>query len=141
MAVYYFDEDVKTTKIKKRKLNAWIKSCVSDYDKRVGDINYIFCSDEYLKEINIKYLDHHYFTDVITFNNNIDDIVSGDIYISIDRVAENADDYNVKFINELHRVMIHGVLHLLGFNDKTEDEQKEMRAMENLYLGKLDEIE
>lgn len=137
MAIYYFEEDIDSITLKKRDLNKWFKNCIFDFKFQVGDINYIFCSDNYLHQINVKYLNHDYFTDVITFNNNMDDIISGDIYISVDRISENAELYNTTFYDELYRVMIHGLLHLLGFNDKTNKQQIEMRRMEDLYLSKF----
>ncbi len=139
MAIYYFEENISSLNLKKRFLNSWIKECILSYSKKVGDINFIFCSDEYLKEINIEYLNHHYFTDVITFNSNEGDILSGDIYISVERVKENAQIYSVDFMNELYRVMIHGVLHLVGFNDKTDEESTQMRLQEDFCLSKLKE--
>lgn len=137
MAIYYFEEDIDSITLKKRDLNKWFKNCIFDFKFQVGDINYIFCSDNYLHQINVKYLNHDYFTDVITFNNNMDDIISGDIYISVDRISENAELYSTTFYDELYRVMIHGLLHLLGFNDKTNKQQIEMRRMEDLYLSKF----
>ena len=104
-------------------------------DKTTGDLSVIFCDDEYLKRINVKYLGHDYYTDIITFDYSEKNLVSGDLFISIDRVDENARLNNVDFINELYRVIIHGVLHLCGYNDKTLKEKKEIRAKEDYFLS------
>jgi len=103
--------------------------------KVLGDISIIFVSDSYLLEINQKYLNHDYYTDIITFDYCEMNIISGDLFISVDRVQENADTYNVGFLTELHRVMIHGVLHLCGYKDKSDDEKRLMRELENKYLN------
>ena len=103
--------------------------------KELGDISIIFVSDQYLLEMNQKYLNHDYFTDIITFDYCEDNVISGDLFISIDRVKENADSFNVDELTEIHRVMIHGVLHLCGYKDKTEEEEKNMRLLENKYLN------
>ena len=102
--------------------------------KILGDISIIFVSDSYLLEMNQKYLNHDYYTDIITFDYCEMNIVSGDLFISVDRVQENADTFNVDFLTELHRVMIHGVLHLCGYKDKSDDEERLMRELENKYL-------
>ncbi len=107
---------------------------IENENKKEGEINFIFCSDNYLLDMNKTYLKHDYFTDVITFDYCENEILSGDIFISIDRIKENAKLYNVSFNQELHRVMIHGLLHLVGYNDKTDEEQKEMTDKENEYL-------
>ena len=103
--------------------------------KVLGDISIIFVTDSYLLEMNQKYLNHDYYTDIITFDYCEMNIVSGDLFISIDRVQENADTFNVDLLTELHRVMIHGVLHLCGYKDKTIDEERLMRDLENKYLN------
>ena len=103
--------------------------------KELGDISIIFVSDQYLLEMNQKYLNHDYFTDIITFDYCEHNIISGDLFISVDRVKENADSFNVDELTEIHRVMIHGVLHLCGYKDKTEEEEKNMRILENKYLN------
>lgn len=114
--------------------NNWISSVINKNNKILGDITYIFCSDDYLLNINKQYLNHDYFTDIITFNYCERDVVSGDIFISIDTVRSNSETYEVSFLNELYRVIIHGILHLLGYNDKTDEEQDEMTRQENLSL-------
>jgi rRNA maturation RNase YbeY len=103
--------------------------------KELGDISIIFVSDQYLLEMNQKYLNHDYFTDIITFDYCEDNVISGDLFISVDRVKENADSFNVDELTEIHRVMIHGVLHLCGYKDKTEEEENNMRLLENKYLN------
>ena len=118
-------------------LQRWIKKVITSENKEMGEINYIFCSDEYLLERNIKYLDHDTLTDIITFNYCKGKIITSDIMISIDRVKENSTIFDNSFSEELHRVMIHGILHLIGYDDKTEKEKILMREKENFYLKKL----
>jgi len=118
-------------------LKRWIKKVIASENKEMGEINYIFCSDEYLLERNIKYLDHDTLTDIITFNYCKGKIITSDIMISIDRVKENSTIFDNSFSEELHRVMIHGILHLIGYDDKTEKEKILMREKENFYLKKL----
>lgn len=127
------DFDLPNTK----KTKDWVINAITNEQKQVGDINYIFCSDEYLHKINLKYLNHDTYTDIITFNYCEDKVVSSDIFISIDRVRENAINYKKSFINELHRVIIHGILHLVGYNDKSHSEQKQMTSREDFYLSLL----
>ncbi len=108
----------------------WISKVISSEIKNEGDINYIFCDDDYLIEINQQYLNHDTLTDIISFDYSIGNELHGDIFISVERVRENAIDFNVSFEDELKRVMIHGILHYCGYKDKTEDEEKVMRAKE-----------
>ncbi|MDF1671994.1 MAG: rRNA maturation RNase YbeY [Vicingaceae bacterium] len=115
----------------------WIHKTILSENKVLGEISYIFCSDDFLHKINLEHLDHDTYTDIITFNYCEKDILNSDIFISIDRVKENAKTYNVDFINELHRVIVHGVLHLVGYNDKTDEQQEEMTAKEDFYLSLL----
>lgn len=115
-------------------ISKWVDDIINLHNKLSGDISIIFCSDEYLLKINSQYLEHNYFTDVITFDYTDSNVVSGDIFISIDRVQENAKTYSISFINELLRVIIHGVLHLLGFNDKSESEKIIMTSKEDECL-------
>ena len=117
-----------------------VNQCITANSKRTGDINYIFCSDEYLRQINIEYLNHDYYTDIITFNYNDDSLVSGDIYISLERVRDNAEEFEVSFHTELQRVVIHGVLHLIGFNDHTDDDKVKMRAAEDESIALYNKI-
>ena len=113
------------------KTSEWIQNIVQQEDKKLGEINYIFCDDEYLHKINVEFLNHDTYTDIISFDYTMGRTISGDIYISVDRVIENAKSFGVSFQNELHRVMIHGVLHYLGWKDKTETEKTAMRNKEN----------
>ena len=138
--INYFNEDTKIPKFQRRLYSNWIKSIVNKYGYKLGEINYIFCSDKYILEINRQYLNHDYFTDIITFNYNNDKLISSDIYISIDTVAKNAEYYHVNFEIELNRVMIHGILHLLGFDDKSEDEKIVMRKKEDEALDFLSSL-
>jgi rRNA maturation RNase YbeY len=103
--------------------------------KRLGELSFVFCSDSYLLEINKQYLKHNYYTDIITFDLSVEPtLIAGEIYISVDRVKDNAQNFNASFKEELHRVIFHGVLHLCGYKDKTEDEERRMRKMEDKYL-------
>ncbi len=138
--IQYIAQDVKMPEIKKRQLNNWIKSVATKYDKSVGELAFVFCSDEALLQINIKYLNHDYYTDIITFDYGHEKLISGDIFISVETVKSNAELFNVSFQNELHRVMIHGVLHLCGFDDASSDERKEMQTKENAALKELDKL-
>ena len=121
----------------KRLFTAWIKNAIAECNKKAGDIAFVFMSDDELLEMNRKYLKHNTLTDIITFNYNENEVISGDICISIERVKENAASFNVDVITELKRVMIHGVLHLLGYNDKSDKESAQMRSQEDFYLTKL----
>jgi probable rRNA maturation factor len=118
----------------------WIEACIQQEGKECGDINYIFCTDEYLWEKNVQFLDHDTYTDIITFDYCEGNLVQGDLFISVERVQENAQAFEVSFETELDRVMIHGVLHLIGYKDKSEEEEKEMREKENLYLQLLSQL-
>ncbi len=118
-------------------LEPWIKTVITKENKTLGELNYIFCTDEYLLEKNQTFLNHNTYTDIITFDYSEENQISGDIFISIERVKENARKFAVEFETELKRVMIHGVLHLIGYKDKSEDEQKLMREKENFYLEKI----
>ena len=118
-------------------LEDWVDKIVDNHGFTIGEINYIFCDDAYLHKLNVDFLHHDTLTDVISFDNTIGKLISGDIYISIERVADNAKDYNVSFDEELHRVMVHGVLHYIGFKDKTVLEKKQMTAAEDEALSLL----
>lgn len=134
-------EKVDFTYPDEEKLKRWITYSAALEGSQVGDINIIFTNDELLYDINKIYLNHDYYTDVITFPFNEPGIISGDIYISIDRVKENAKLYgDGDFMNELNRVIIHGILHLLGYDDHTKEEQQTMRLKEDSYLAKLKEL-
>ena len=116
-------------------VSQWISNCIAAELKTKGELNYIFCDDKYLLEKNIKYLKHNSLTDIISFDYTIGNLLSGDIFISIERVIENAKDFKVDFNEELHRVMIHGVLHFCGYKDKTIEEKTLMRSKEDYYLS------
>ncbi|GJQ03753.1 rRNA maturation RNase YbeY [Capnocytophaga canimorsus] len=109
---------------------AWIEKIIASEEKELGELNYIFCDDNYLHQINVQYLDHDTLTDIITFDYTQEQIISGDIFISVERVADNAKDFNVDFQTELLRVMAHGVLHLCGYKDKSDAESNQMRSKE-----------
>ncbi|TWP29288.1 rRNA maturation RNase YbeY [Apibacter muscae] len=119
----------------KQKIRNWLNKAISMENHVVGNINYIFCSDEQLLEINIKYLDHDYYTDIITFDYKENNRVSGDLYLSTDRIIDNAKLNNISFDEEIIRVLIHGILHIIGYNDKSPNESKLMRAKENFYIN------
>ena len=116
----------------------WLKKSVNSLGFTIGELSFIFCSDEYIKKINIKYLSHHFFTDVITFDYSKEKLLFGDVYISIERVKENSKTYKTSFNEEMFRVIIHGVLHLCGFDDKTKEEKSLMRSKENDFLSSID---
>ena len=113
----------------------WLTNSVNSLDYSIGELSFVFCSDDYLRKLNIKHLNQDYFTDVITFDYSKDMSLIGDVFISTERVKENAKLFNVSFNEELFRVIIHGVLHLCGFNDKTKEEKAEMRSKENNFLS------
>ncbi len=117
-------------------ISKWLQQVIQDENKQLGELNYIFCDDEYLHKMNVQFLDHDTLTDVISFDYTQGIIISGDVYISTERVVENSKDFEVSFNDELHRVMVHGLLHYCGYKDKSEDDQLLMRAKENYYLEK-----
>ena len=132
--IRYYCEDISFT-LKGRALNnKWLRMVAASEISKLGDINIIFCSDNYILDVNMKYLQHDYFTDIITFDYCEDNILSGDLFISIDSVRENALFYGAEFEEELNRVMVHGILHLIGYDDHTDEEVKVMRSKENYYL-------
>ena len=116
-------------------ISNWISDVIISEDKKLGEINYIFCDDEYLLQINQEHLQHDYYTDIISFDYTIGNEISGDMFISIERVKENAVDFNVSFEDELRRVMVHGVLHYCGYKDKTESDELLMRSKEDEKLA------
>ena len=124
--------------IKKRETTNWIKSVAALHNKKIGEVGYIFCSDEKILEVNRQYLQHDYYTDIITFDFEEEDLVSGEIYISLDTVKSNSEQFNTDYNEELHRVIIHGILHLCGINDKTDKEQEYMTECENQALQLLE---
>ena len=115
-------------------LRNWIKYTIRNENKELGNISYIFCSDEYLWNMNRQYLNHDYYTDIITFDYVKDDIISGDLFISYDRILDNAEKFKVLRETELLRVMIHGVLHLIGYDDVTDELEKEIHKKEDFYI-------
>ncbi|MEX0982281.1 MAG: rRNA maturation RNase YbeY [Bacteroidales bacterium] len=139
MPVYFHSEKTGFLLKNKKLYRQWIDEVVNDYSKSIGNLNFIFTTNDYLLEINKQFLNHNHFTDVITFSYNDKDIVSGDIFVSIDQVKLNSIEHKESFINELSRIMIHGVLHLLGFNDDSREEMKKMRMMETASLNRLKE--
>ena len=118
----------------KSNISKWVSNAIEEENCKEGEINYIFCSDDYLHQLNVDYLDHDTLTDIISFDYSVGKELHGDIYISVERVRDNADDFNVSFGSELSRVMVHGVLHYCGYKDKTDSEKKEMRLKEDFYL-------
>ncbi|MBK6729773.1 MAG: rRNA maturation RNase YbeY [Bacteroidetes bacterium] len=138
MPIIVFNEIYPGFQLKnKTKVKAWILEVISKHGKSCKELQFFFCDDEFLLALNQEYLKHNTFTDIITFNYNQGNTISGEIYISIDRVIENATNYEKSFINELCRVIIHGILHLLGFNDITEDEQQYIKQKEDSMLELL----
>lgn len=137
MAISFFAEAVSLPLKNRKRIRSWIDSVISAESKKTGDVNFIFCSDEYLLEVNRTHLNHDYYTDIITFDYCEDEHISGDLFISIDRVRDNAKELKQTTSTELHRVMVHGVLHLIGYGDKTPDDVKEMRSKEDYYLTLL----
>ncbi len=134
MAIIYQSDDIKFPQIKRREISNWIKSVAASYNKKIGDVAYIFCSDEKILEINIQYLNHDYYTDIITFDYSEEDIISGDLFISVDTVRSNAEKFGTDYMEELRRVIIHGILHLCGLKDKSAKDAKVMREKENEAL-------
>jgi len=136
-SIAFFEEDINYKLKSKTLLRQWINDTILAEGYKLSELTYIFCSDAYLLNINQQYLDHDTYTDIITFDNSErDDVVLGDIFISIERIRENAAKYNVPETDELHRVIIHGVLHLLGYTDKSTANKQKMTEKEDFYLGK-----
>jgi rRNA maturation RNase YbeY len=140
-ALNFFEEDI-TYKLKhKNQVRRWIIETIAAEGFRLKELNYIFCSDNYLLQINRQYLNHDTYTDIVTFDNSADEkSISGDIFISIDRIRENAAKFNVTEVDELHRVMVHGALHLLGYGDKKPSDKKIMTEKEDFYLNLMKRI-
>lgn len=140
--INFFTEDISFHLKHKTKIRQWIRKVVLSKGAKLSEINYIFCSDEFLKSVNIEYLQHDYYTDIITFDNSEEEEqLEGDIYISIDRIKENSREFAKSFEEELYRVMIHGVLHLLGYGDKTPEEASLMREEEERALSIFPSVE
>ncbi|MEO5602924.1 MAG: rRNA maturation RNase YbeY [Cyclobacteriaceae bacterium] len=135
-SINFFNQDIHFNLAEKRKTSQWIKAVIKKENKSLVNLNYIFCSDQYLLEINQQYLNHAVLTDIITFDNSSEkEVIEGDVFISIDRVKDNALSLKVNFDEEVHRVLIHGVLHLSGYSDKTSAEKAQMRIKEDAYLS------
>lgn len=133
--ITYNAEGVKMPKIKKREVTAWIKAVAATYDRKVGEVGYLFVDDEKILEVNNEYLGHNYYTDIITFDYDKDNIINGDLVISLDTVRSNAQLFGKDYEEELYRVIIHGILHLCGVNDKGPGEREIMEAAENKALS------
>lgn len=138
--ITYQTEGTNMPHINKRKLNAWIKAVAETYGKQIADIAYIFCSDEKILEVNRQYLQHDYYTDIITFDYCEGNRLSGDLFISLDTIASNATQFGTTYEEELHRVIIHGILHLCGIDDKGPGEREIMEAAENKALDLLNQL-
>jgi len=133
--ISYQTDGVKMPAIKRKENSAWVKAVAASYGKKVGEIAYIFCSDDKILEVNRQYLQHDYYTDIITFDYCEGDTISGDLFISLDTVRTNAEQVGATYDEELHRVIIHGILHLCGINDKGPGEREIMEAAENKALS------
>jgi len=132
--------NVKLPAISRRETTAWVRDVARSYGKRVGEVAYVFCNDDKILEINRKYLQHDYYTDIITFDYSENDLLNGDLFISLDTVRTNAEQFGKPYDEELHRVIIHGILHLCGLNDKGEGERATMEAAEDRALNRLAEM-
>lgn len=137
MAINFFSEGIGFKPKQILKIKSWLKDVATEEGYQVGTLNYVFCNDEYILETNRQYLQHDYYTDIITFDNTENCKISGDLVISIDTVMSNAELIGVDFNQELCRVIVHGVLHLCGYKDKSEDEERLMRDKENSFLSKF----
>jgi metalloprotein, YbeY/UPF0054 family len=135
--ITYNSENIKMPRLKRRETSVWIETVAAIYDRRIGEIGYMFVDDEKILEINREYLGHDYYTDVITFDYDESDVLNGDIVISVDTVRSNAEQFGKSFDDELHRVIIHGILHLCGINDKGPGERELMEAAEDRALTLL----
>ena len=138
--ISYFLEDTNFKFNTRRWTSRWLKSVAEIENRSIGEINIIFCSDPYILDLNIKSLNHHFFTDIITFDYCEGDILSGDLYISVDTVRANAEFYNTDFDNELYRVIVHGLLHLIGYDDHSDEDIAVMRSKEDFCLNLLQNI-
>lgn len=133
--ITYQTDGIKMPAIKKRETTAWIRRVAASYGKKVGDVGYIFCNDERILEVNREYLQHDYYTDIITFDYTEGNTIGGDLFISLDTVKTNSEQFGTEYNEELHRTIIHGILHLCGINDKGPGEREIMEAAENRALG------
>jgi rRNA maturation RNase YbeY len=139
MSITYYTENSPAPPIKRRVVNQWVSSVAAIYKKKIGKIMYIFCSEEQILEINKQYLEHDYYTDIITFDYSEGDIISGDIFVCPDTIKSNSEKFATPYPEELHRILIHGILHLCGINDKNPEERKTMEINENKALSMLSE--
>ncbi len=140
MIQFYSDEGIDISLLNKARLKAWLNAVAEHHSKRVGSLCYQFCGDERILEANRQFLDHDYYTDIITFDESRGDRIAGDMLISVETVATNAEGLGVPFLDELHRVIVHGVLHLIGLGDKSPEEEVAMRRAEDEALALLDTI-
>ena len=137
MIAFYSDEDAEEPRLRKKLVRSWIEEVARSYDRKVGELCYQFCGDERILQTNQDFLDHDYYTDIITFDESEDDRIAGDMLISLDTVRSNAEQIGTDYAEELHRVIIHGVLHLCGLNDKTDEDEERMRQAEESALSLL----
>lgn len=135
--IHFFFENIDEFHLEQNALKLWIENIILSENKKLGEINYIFCDDEYILKVNQNYLQHDYYTDIITFDYVKGKNISGDIFISITRVKDNAITLSKDFESEFRRVLAHGILHLCGYKDKTEEQIKEMRTKEDYYINKI----
>ena len=135
MAIHFYNEEVPTPTFKKKETKDWMKQVAASQGKKIGEISYIFCNDNKILEVNKQYLGHDYYTDIITFDDTEGDRINGDIFISVDTVNSNAEQYQQSFDKELHRVIIHGILHLCGIDDQSPEERANMIQHENEALA------
>lgn len=136
--IHFFAEEIEFTLPQKQKHREWLLNLAKEEGYQVRELNYIFCDDEYLHKINVEYLDHDTLTDIITFDNSeVQGKIEGDIFISVDRVKENAAQFQCTFDTEMRRVLAHGLLHLCGYKDKSEQEEQLMRHKESYYIEKI----
>ena len=139
MAIAFYSEEVELPAINQEAVSSWVREVTKTYGKKTGDFSYIFCSDEKILEVNRQYLQHDYYTDIITFEYTEGNTISGDLFISLDTVKTNSDTFHTPYNEELHRTIIHGILHLCGINDKAPGEREIMEANENKALSILPE--
>ena len=139
MAIAFYAEDIELPPIHKRAISSWVRAVAETYGKKAGDISYIFCSDSKILEVNRQYLQHDYYTDIITFDYTEGNKISGDLFISLDTVKSNSETFHTDYNEELHRTIIHGILHLCGINDKGPGEREIMEANEHKALAMLPE--
>lgn len=137
MSVFFFQENVSVLDLDEEKIGKWLSDVVVAENRTMGVVNVVFCNDEYLLELNIKHLNHDYYTDILTFDYCEDRVVSGDLFISWERIKDNATQVGTQLIDELHRVCVHGVLHLCGYKDKSPEDKKLMTSKEDFYLNTL----